>query len=134
SMAYIFSKNYVYKFLSDNFLTVINNSAAYSKELISLINTKIKSVIIFLKNKYESAYSVSPEAFQNFSTFQIVYYYLRFYSEFIVEVNIGFFIDFDKLMIEQKYKNELERISKLDLSFFYYLTENSPRQIYLIKN
>ena len=134
SMAYIFSKNYVYKFLSDNFLTVINNSAAYSKELISLINTKIKCVIIFLKNKYESAYSVSPEAFQNFSTFQIVYYYLRFYSEFIVEVNIGFFIDFDKLMIEQKYKNELERISKLDLSFFYYLTENAPRQIYLIKN
>ena len=42
----------------------------------------------------------------------------------------GFFIDFDKLMIEQKYKNELERISKLDLSFFYYLTENSPRQIH----
>jgi hypothetical protein len=48
-MAYIFSKNYVYKFLSDNFLTVINNSAAYSKELISLINTKIKSVIIFFE-------------------------------------------------------------------------------------
>ena len=134
SMAYIFSKNYVYKFMSDNYLTLNNNLAAYSNELIALINTKIKSVIIFLKNKYESAYSVSPEAFQNFSTFQIVYYYLRFYSEFIVEVNIGVFVDFDKLMIEQKYKNELERISKLDLSFFYYLTENAPRQIYLIKN
>lgn len=134
SMAYIFSKNYVYKFMCDNYLTLTNNLAAYSNELIALINTKIKSVIIFLKNKYESAYSVSPEAFQNFSTFQIVYYYLRFYSEFIVEVNIGVFVDFDKLMIEQKYKNELERISKLDLSFFYYLTENAPRQIYLIKN
>lgn len=134
SMAYIFSKNYVYKFMSDNYLTLTNNLAAYSNELIALINTKIKSVIIFLKNKYESAYSVSPEAFHNFSTFQIVYYYLRFYSEFIVEVNIGVFVEFDKLMIEQKYKNELERISKLDLSFFYYLTENAPRQIYLIKN
>lgn len=133
SMVYILSKNYVYKFMSDNFLALLKEQSSYPRTFVALLNSKIRSIVIFLKNKFERITLAYSDDFKNFSIFQIIFYYLRYYSEFIVEIKLG--IDESEAeRLEQKYSLELDKISNLDLSFFYYLTEHSPRQIYLIKD
>lgn len=135
SISYILAKNYIFKYFYENymFLVLQKDSVLLEGSIKKTINDKVRSIGICLKNKIDLILEISPEYFKNFSLYQIIYYYFKYFSDFINNLSFNNYLlskeDLDRMCYE-----EINKIENLDSSFFYYLTEYSPRQIYLIKN
>lgn len=135
SISYLLAKTYIFKYFYENYMFLVfqKDNVVLEDRFKKIINDKVRSIGTCLKNKIDLILEISPEYFRNFNAYQIIYYYFKYFSDFISNLSFNNYL-LSKDDLDRIFNEEINKIENLDSSFFYYLTEYSPRQIYLIKN